>query len=295
MSFVPSPSGADLRPLLRRGLPAGVIADHLLLLPGVVARATTDDRDSRAEAFNTLLRQLLARSADQRLAAAARALFGDAPGSSGQTLTQRRAHAARACGRDPDHFRKHIEPRILADLAQALAADSDRLATSQAAPPRLLPVLSPPAALPQDMFAWEAVEHEEHIARLWAGVYALRAELLACERLVSMDPAGSELSESAEAALWRAGQLHVAVRRYRRAYGARILHGGIAPDALIGLAGWSPPLDPAATEAICQTNPDAADAPAFLTQLTAGPAGANIRDNWVVALSATRTATRSAA
>jgi hypothetical protein len=141
----------------------------------------------------------------------------------------------------------------------------------------------------------EAVEHEEHIVRLWAGVYALRAELLACQRLASMNPAGAELRESAEAALWRAGQLHAAARRYRRAYGARILHGGIAPDALIDLAGWSPPLDPAAIETVCRSSPDCSDIHAFLTGLASDSAGRGIRENWVAALTATRTTTGSAA
>lgn len=282
-----APTADDLRPLLRRGLPVAsdVIADRLLDLPGVRARATTEDRDSRVAAFNALLRQLVQRIGDPGLSGAASMLFGAVPATAGNTLTARRADAARSMGRDADHFRKHIEPRILADLAAAFAADSDRMTTTRAAPPRLIPVLYPPAELPQDMWAWEAVEHEEHIARLWAAVYALRAELLACERLASFDPSSQDLVDAAGAALWRLGQLHVTIRAYRRAYGARLLHGDIAPETLIGLAGWSPTLSADDIDVICHHSPDTQPCATYLRNLTATDAGARVHAHWSAHLS----------
>lgn len=282
-----SPAAEDLRPLLKRGLPASgeVIADHLLDLPGVTARAATSDRASRVTAFNALLRQLLQRMTDPALSLAAGTLFGEVRATAGRTLTERRAGAAMSMGRDPDHFRKHIEPRILAGVAAALAADSARMLTTRAAPPRLIPVLRPPAGLPEDMWAWEAAEHEEHISRLWASVYALRAELLACARLASFDPLSAGLRDAADAALWRLGQLHVAISAYRRAYGNRLLHGDIAPETLIGLAGWSPPLDPAEVDVVRHHGPDAERCRAFITSLTATEPGARIRERWLAAMS----------
>jgi hypothetical protein len=131
------------------------------------------------------------------------------------------------------------------------------------------------------MFAWEAVEHEEQLSRLWAAVYALRAELLACERWASMDPGSGEHVDAAETALWRAGQLHVAIRAYRRAYGNRLLHGDIAPDRLVGMAGWTPPLSPQDVELLCHRGPDAERLRAFLDDLTADLDGQALRDRWV--------------
>jgi len=287
MATSEAPTAGGLRPLLRRGLPASgdVIADSLLDLPGVRARATTNDRDSRVAAFNALLRQLVQRIGDPGLSVAASMLFGAVPVTAGNTLTARRADAALSMGRDADHFRKHIEPRILGDLAAALAADSDRMTTTRATPPRLIPILHPPAELPQDMWAWEAVEHEEHIARLWAAVYALRAELLACERLASFDPSGQDLVDAAAAALWRLGQLHVTIRAYRRAYGVRLLHGDIAPETLIGLAGWSPGLSADDIDFVCHHSPDTDRCATFITHLTATDAGARVHAHWSARLS----------
>lgn len=288
MTATGPPTADDLRPLLRRGLPAAadVITDRLLDLPGVRARAGTGDRDSRAVAVSALLRQMLQRLPDPGLALAGSMLFGAIAATSGNTLTARRSGAALSLSRDPDHFRKHIEPRILAELAQVLATDSDRMRATRAVPPRLIPVRHPPAELPQDMWAWEAVEHEEHIARLWAAVYALRAELLACERLASFDPFGAELVDAAGAALWRAGQLRVAIRTYRRAYGARLLHGDIAPESLIDLAGWSPPLSPDDVDVVCHHSPDTERRQTFVTSLTAGEPGAGVYARWLAHLSA---------
>ncbi|MFI6759351.1 hypothetical protein ACIBF5_09445 [Micromonospora sp. NPDC050417] len=228
---------------------------------------------------------MLQRITDPALLVAASTLFGAVPSTTGHGLMARRASAALAMGRDADHFRKHIEPRILADLTQALIADSDRMTTTRAAPPRLIPVLREPAELPQDMWAWEAVEHEEHIARLWSGVYALRAELLACERLASFDPSAADLRDAADAALWRVGQLHVAIRTYRRAYGGRLLHGDIAPETLLALAGWSPPLDPDDVDIVCHHGPDAERCRIFIGDLTATEPGARIHARWHARLS----------
>jgi hypothetical protein len=288
-----SPTADDLRPLLKRGLPAAgdAINDRLLDLPGVIARAKTPDRPSRVEAFNTLMQHVL-RPLDPAMAAAADLLFFDRSAGSGpSTLTDRRAAAALSLSRDPDHFRKHIEPRLLAMLAGGLAADSARMQKTRATPPWLFPILAPAATLPADAWAWETVEHEEHIARLWAGVYALRAELLACARVASFDPSSQDMGLAAEAALWRYGQLHVAIRTYRRAYGNRLLHGDIDPATLVDLAGWTPPMDPADLDAVCHAGPDIEPCRPYIAHLAATYPGARILGHWLHHLSVHRATT----
>ncbi|MBB5867383.1 hypothetical protein F4553_000762 [Allocatelliglobosispora scoriae] len=247
----------------------------------MTARAAGPDWINRVQAFNALLRQLIDRIAEPQTSIAAASLFGVSAGTIGANLTERREAAAAALSVHPDHFRKHIEPRLLAQLAQALAADSERMTSTRVAPPQLLPMTRPPAPLPADMFAWEAVEHEEQLSRLWSSVYALRAELLACERWASMDPGSGEHVDAADAALWRVGQLHVAIRSYRRAYGSRLLHGDIPPERLIGMAGWTPDLRPPDVELLCHRGPDAERLRGFLDDLTAAPGGQDLRDRWV--------------
>jgi hypothetical protein len=274
-------SGDDLRALLRRGLPAGpsAIPERLLRLPGVRARATSDERASQVVAFDALLRTLLARFGDQRLAGAARALFGLPPGVAGTTLTARRVAAAAACGREVHHFRKHLEPRILDQLAAAMAADSDTLATRQAVAPVLLPAVAP-TVLPAEVFAWEVTEHAEALARLWSGVYALRAELLACQRLASMDPGGAAVVAAAQRALWRTAILQAQVGDYRQTYGDQLLHAPIPPGALVALAGWAPPLSDRQIELICRYVPNSVDAGEFARRLTVTPEGEQLHQQW---------------
>lgn len=289
-SPIPPPAVDDLRPLLRRGLPVdpATVPEQLLELPGVAARATTGERTSRVAALEALLRTLLARFADQRLAEAALILFALPGDWAGTTLTARRAGAAAACGREAHHFRKHLEPRILAQLATALAADSDRLTAVAVSAPTLLPAAGP-TALPAEVFAWEVAEHAETLSRLWALVYQLRAELLACQRLASMDPHGPDLVTAAERALWATGRLHVAVAGYRHAYGDLLLHGQVAPDALIGLAGWAPTLTGEQVDVVCHHGPETTDPAAFIRHLTSHPHGRAVHERWVAAFATRET------
>lgn len=297
MTPVTAPMEESLRVLLRRGLPASesVIADRLLELPGVTARASSQDRASRAAAFNELLCQLIGRlpgGTDSQ--SAAMLLFGDGRHHPNRTLTSRRAAAAMVLSRDPDHFRKHIEPRLLGDVASALAADSERMAR-RPAPPRLVPIAAPPRPLPADQFAWEAVEHEEHISRLWAAVYGLRAELLVGERLMSMDPAGKEeLASAAWASLWKLGQLHIAIRAYRRAYGTQLLHSGLAPESLAAMAGWTPALDPSEVEIVCRHRPDTMLLDEWLRRLSSDSVGERLQARWLSAFLARKADTFAA-
>jgi hypothetical protein len=276
--------GEDLRPLLRRGLPvhAAAIPERLLRLPGVRARAVSDEHASRVVAFEALLRTLLARFPDQRLAGAARALFGLPPGVAGTTLTTRREAAAMVCGRESHHFRKHLEPRILDQLAAAMTADSDALAAGQAVAPVLLPA-GAPTVLPAEVFAWEVTEHAEALSRLWSGVYALRAELLACQRLASMDPGGAAVAAAAGRALWRTAGLQAQVGDYRQTYGDRLLHAPMPPAALVALAGWAPPLSPWQIELLCQQAGDSPTAEEFTRRLTATGQGEQLHQQWVAA------------
>jgi hypothetical protein len=277
----------ELRALARKGLPleAGVEVVRLTGLASVAARAGEGaGRAARMEALDWVLRRVLARLEPVALREAAHALFGLPPARAGLNLTDRRSVAARLAGKEVHHFRKRIEPRILAAVAYALERDAAAQTRSWASPPPVRPGRRR-RLLPSDVFAWEAVEHEEALTRLWAAVYALRAELLAVERQVSMGDA-EESAAAADAALWRLGQLHAAARRYRGAYGGALLpHGEAAPHDLAALAGWTPRLPP--IQAALLADASAATAPElFIRSVLAAPGGGDLLTAWRNALTA---------
>ncbi|MGH3671731.1 MAG: hypothetical protein ACRDSH_14020, partial [Pseudonocardiaceae bacterium] len=195
---------AGVQRLLRRGLPVtpGGANAVLLDLRGVVARATDPvDEASRTAALDGTLRGLLARLDDTRYAPAARALFGLPPAEPGQNLTVRRELAAAEAGHEVHHFRKRVEPKLIEKVAWELLADSDRFTRSVMIAPRLAPARSR-RPVPADPFAWEVAAHEEQLTRLWSAIYAARAELLAAERLISLDADRLDIITTAVTEAW---------------------------------------------------------------------------------------------
>jgi hypothetical protein len=230
---------AALGRLLRRGLPVTLAtADPVLLdLRGIVARAVDPaDEASRTTALDGTLRGLLARFPDTRYAPAARALFGLPPAEPGQNLTVRRERAAEQAGHEVHHFRKRVEPRLVEQIAGELLADADRFTRSPLIAPRLAPVTvrQPVAA---DPFAWEVAEHEEQLSRLWSAIYAARAELLAVERLISLRADKVDILHTAVTAAWRWAATRAEAIGYTTAFAP-----DLDADALVALAGWTPPL-----------------------------------------------------
>lgn len=236
----------EIRVLLRAGLPVQLrrCGSGLLSLHSVRARALDpESRSSRARALDGLLRAQLDRLENAELAAPARLLFGAESSTSGATLSARRVAAAGAAGYEVHHFRKRIEPKLLNLLAWQLQRDSEEFTARHAEPPELHRGIGP-LALPADVFAWEAAEHQHAIARLWGAVYLLRAELLTVARLVSMSAPADELAKSLNAALWRHALVLAASEQYRAAYGAVLLHAEtvLGPGQIAASAGWTPEL-----------------------------------------------------
>ncbi|RPA65844.1 hypothetical protein EF294_03650 [Gordonia oryzae] len=190
-----------LKEILKTGLPVSFdFGDmNLLALRGVVARSVMPhDRLSRIKALNELLARLLVHYPDDSLGEAARIVFGLAPGVRGLTLTQRRERAASEIEREADHFRKRIEPKIVRELARQLHSDSQNYV------PRTTPTPEPvevsgdtPYIAVGDVASHDKALREEAVSRLWANVYALRAEILRVERLKNWpyDPTEPQLSQ----------------------------------------------------------------------------------------------------
>jgi hypothetical protein len=232
---------AALGRLLRRGLPvtpAG--ADPILLdLRGVVARAVDPtDEASRTAALNGTLRGLLARFPDARYATAARVLFGLPPAEPGQNLTVRRDLAAAQAGHEVHHFRKRVEPKLIEKVAWELLADADRFTRSPMIAPRLAPATGR-QPVQADPFAWEVAEHEEQLSRLWSALYAARAELLAVERMISLRVDQPDVITTAVTAAWRWAAARAEAISFTTAFAPDL---ECSVDALVALAGWTPPL-----------------------------------------------------
>jgi hypothetical protein len=257
---------AGLQRLLRRGLPATpASADAALLdLRGIVARAVDPaDGASCTAALDGTLRGLLARFDDARYAPAARALFGMPPAEPGQNLTVRRELAATAAGHEVHHFRKRVEPKLIEKVAWELLADADRFTRSALIAPRLAPVTArqPVSA---DPFAWEVAEHEEQLSRLWSALYAARAELLAVERLISLEAGRMDIITTAVTAAWRWAASRAEAISYTTAFAP---DGYTGPDELVALTGWTPALTAAQA-----------------SRLTEAAAGGASREHFVAAL-----------
>lgn len=215
-----------------------------------------------------MLRGLLARFPDVRYAKAARALFGLSPAEPGQNLTARRELAACVAGHEVHHFRKRVEPRLLDQLTSALLADADRFTRSRVIAPRLAPTTDrqPVAA---DPFAWEVAEHEEALSRLWAAIYALRAELLAVERLVSFGADQQQVIQQAVTAAWRWALVSTDAASYADAFGADATGGEVSAHDLVALAGWTPPLSSEQQSRLLAAAGEGADRDRFVAALHA--------------------------
>lgn len=240
-----------LRQVVADGLPVrpSFADDTLLGLRGVVARSIDpSSRLSRVKALDELIARLLVHYPDDKLAPAARIVFALAPGTRGLNLTKRRQAAASVMERDAEHFRKQIEPVILRALAWQLHRDAQNyIPRDRAAPPPLEASGDTPIIRVGDVSSKDAAEHQELLSRLWAHVYALRAEILRVERLRHWpyDPTDAALSEQklARATERRAKEIEnvkVLIRAYTDRYGQRITHGEAEFNAasLLRLAGW---------------------------------------------------------
>lgn len=243
-----------LRPILKAGLPIDpdLQDPRLLGLRGVVARAIDlDERLSRVKALDSLIRRLLAYYPDDVLSEAARVVFGLTPGTRGKNITDRREQAASETGYDADHFRKHIEPKILKQLAWQLHQDSQNyIPRERDTPPPLEISGDTPSISFGDVSAKDKSEREEALSRLWAHVYALRAEILRVERLKQWpyDETEPELTdrvmrEAVDARDHGVKAVQTEVERYIQRYGESIAHGDgeFSARALLRLAGWATP------------------------------------------------------
>lgn len=241
-----------LRPVVTAGLPVRPTFDDAVLLGlrGVVARSIVpDDRLSRIKALDDLLARLLVHYPNDDLGEAARILFGLAPGTRGANLTRRRNAAADAIERETEHFRKRIEPGIVTEVAWQLHRDSQNyVPRGRAVPPPLEASGDTPSIRIGDVSSKDAAEHEELLSRLWAHVYALRAEILRVERLKTWphdptEPTTSEriLAEAMAARDYEVDAVKRAIRAYVDNYGQRIQHGDAEfnAEALLRIAGWT--------------------------------------------------------
>ncbi|KJL42015.1 hypothetical protein RR49_00313 [Microbacterium ginsengisoli] len=240
-----------LRKIVATGLPVSPsLTDETLLgLRGVVARSINrDDRLGRIKALDELLARLLVHYPDDTLGESARILFAIAPGYRGSNLTTRREAAAGAAEREVDHFRKRIEPEIITGVAWQLHRDSQNyIPRGRSVPPPLEASGDSPTIRAGDVANKEAAEHEELLSRLWAHVYALRAEILRVERLKNWphdptEPTTSEkvLVEAIAARDYEVDAVKVLIATYTERYGQRIAHGDAEfnTEALLRLAGW---------------------------------------------------------
>jgi hypothetical protein len=231
---------AALRQALRPGLPltsknAGQV---LPSLRSVVARAVQPyELVSRVDALNRLLVRCIVELDEERGSNALAILLAIAKGTRGTTLQVRRERAASLLNYDATHFRKRIEPVLIEALASLLYADLLRYRRRvRRAPAAEEPTGDTPSIGPSDF-----THQEELVSRIWAHVYALRAELLAAGRL-SVDPRfESQAEDHCLAAVRERASVDTLVAEYVGTYGERFIRHGEAEwsvEGLVRLAGY---------------------------------------------------------
>jgi hypothetical protein len=201
-------------------------------LRSVVARSIhPDDLVSRLDALNQLLVRFLVEMGDDEVGQAMRTLFAIAKGSKGTNLMQRRAAAAAALGKDPDHFRKHLDRPMIDGFAVTIHRDLLRYKSRAKRAPESLEPTGDTPSLNETHFTHQ----EELVSRIWEKVYALRVEHIAVGRrelAANADEMAHEIEEHKQAAVVEERMLHALIEEYMGTYGERlIMHGEIEWDA----------------------------------------------------------------
>lgn len=234
----------ELRRLLRAGFPitdtsAGDVLPEQRV---VIAHAQhPDERASRIAALDRVIRQLLTGLGRSPRSQAARVLFGAARGTRGTTLSFRRLEAAHLLERHEDHVRKHIEPKILDELAFALHQENLRYTPTTATSRPEIAAHEDTPVLTDDAYT----EQEELLCRVWSAVYGYRAEIIAIQRRLNEAQAEErepdpDLQEHIDTGTWQLARLLTFVADYLDHYGEHILHGDTPYniEGLVALAGW---------------------------------------------------------
>jgi len=244
LSSTPDDLKHELRRILRSGFPlSDATAGEVLTEQRVVIANAQHpkERASRITALERVLRQLLTGFGRSTPGRAARILFGADRSLRGTTLTFRRGEAAEVLERSVDHIRKHIEPKMLEELAFALHQENLRYqpATDSARSPIAAHEDTP--VVTNESFT----EEEELLCRVWSAVYGYRAEVIAVQRRLieareEERKPEADLQEHVDTATWQLARLLTFVSEYLDRYGEEILHGETpySVEGLVALAGW---------------------------------------------------------
>lgn len=233
-----------LRALLRPGLPltddtAGEVLPNQRV---VYAHAQhPHERASRVSACERILREQLKNLGSGKRGKAARILFRADRARRDDTLTVRRADAADVLERHPDHLRKHLEPKLIAELAFAVHQENLRYTptTDRTRPPLAAHEDTP--VLADDSYS----EEEELLCRVWSAVYGYRAELVGMQRrlreaeVTEREP-DPDFGYHLDSAKWQLARLLTYVADFMERYGDTILLGETPynVEGLVQLAGW---------------------------------------------------------
>ena len=233
----PGDIAVELRRVVRKGLPLDLATAGAVLpnLRSVVARSVhPDDLVSRLDSANELLARFLADAGEDEHGEAMRILFAVAQGTRGRNLTQRRASAAVLLGYDPDHFRKHVEPKLIDELALVIHRDLLRYKSRAKRAPESLEPTGDTPSLDETHFTHQ----EELVSRIWEKVYALRAAHIAVarrERATNSQTMALEIEECRQIAAQEDRAVHVLVAEYVATYGEKLIRHGANEFAVDGL------------------------------------------------------------
>lgn len=214
--------------------------EALLSLAGVTARSVRpDDPLARLDALERLLKSELRRFGRPELRSAALLLFGVT--RAGGTLSERRRRAANTADYNLDHFRKRLEPQIVAQLAWQLEQDALQYVQRAEDGQPFEASGDTPTISQDDIADVRDAEREALTSRIWECVYGLRAELITRESLRGDPDRTAEFEEAAAGALWYLARLLTQRDRFMERYGSEMMAGSTAwnAEALIRLAGWS--------------------------------------------------------
>ena len=164
----------ELLVALRAGLPLSRVDTPALvaaLLPPEAMQAPTGEASAEGR-LERIIQQSSGMDTDSTLA-----LFGFGKGAQLKNLTSRRQLAASLAGYEVHHYRKRIEPRVIARLAYEVEQLADARGWHLSVRPPFLRE-NQEMTEPSDFLEALALDRERLISEIWAAAFALHAVLI---------------------------------------------------------------------------------------------------------------------